>query len=152
MSIIKLEIHIPELVKVIEAFTANRIKALEAFTQELRGSVSRTIDQILNAEIELFLGRPDQGDNKRNGYHPEREYAFKGIGCVKIRLPKDRKGRFDSQVIPSYERSDPRLKADMAVLHLAGLSTRMLAMISKRLLGIEVAKDTVSGSLDLVKG
>lgn len=151
VSVIKLEISIPEMVKVVEVFTANRKKALEDLSLALRSSVSQTVNQVLNAEIDLFLGGSDQNDNKRNGYHPEREYALKGLGCIRIRSPKDRKGRFESAVIPAYERSDPRLKADMAILQLAGLSTRMLAMISKRLLGVEVSKDTVSGSLGLVK-
>ncbi len=39
----------------------------------------------------------------------------------------------------------------MAMLHLAGLSSRTMSMISKRLLGIEVGKDTISGSLSLVE-
>jgi hypothetical protein len=37
------------------------------------------------------------------------------------------------------------------MLHLAGLSSRTMSMISKRLLGIEVGKDTISGSLSLVE-
>lgn len=69
-----------------------------------------------------------------------------------IRTPKDRKGPFERAVVPAYERTDPRLKTDMAVLHLAGLSTRTLAMISRRLLGVEVSKDTISSSLDLIAG
>jgi transposase-like protein len=55
-------------------------------------------------------------------------------------------------VVPAYERTDPRLKADKAILQLAGLSTRTLAMISRRLLGVEVSKDTISSSLDLLAG
>jgi transposase-like protein len=55
-------------------------------------------------------------------------------------------------VVPAYERTDPRLKADMTILQLAGLSTRTLAMISRRLLGVEVSKDTISSSLDLLAG
>jgi putative transposase len=39
----------------------------------------------------------------------------------------------------------------MAVLHLAGLSKRTLAMVSKRILGVEIAKDTVSNSLEVVR-
>jgi transposase-like protein len=139
------------MVKVLEAFAINRRKALEALTREVSLGVSDAINQLLNAEIDIFLGQPSEQDNKRNGYQPEREYALKGLGCVRIRAPKDRLGRFESNVVPSYERTDPRLKADMAILHLAGLSTRTLSMVSKRLLGVEVSKDMVTGSLDLVK-
>jgi transposase-like protein len=151
MSVVKLEIRIPEVVKVLEAFTSNRRQALESLSREITVGVSHIINQLMHAEIDVFLGQPTELDNKRNGYHPEREYALKGLGCIRIRTPKDRLGRFESKVIPSYERNDPRLKADMAILHLAGLSTRTLSMVSRRLLGVEVSKDTVSGSLDLVK-
>lgn len=151
MTAVKLEIRVPEVMKALEMFAKSRKLALDTMTKEVAAGVGNAVNQLLNAEIDVFLGQPGQEDNKRNGYHPEREYALKGIGCIRIRLPKDRRGRFESAVIPSYERSDPRLKADMAILHLAGLSTRTLAMISKRLLGVDVSKDGVSDSLALVK-
>jgi len=151
MSVVKLEIRIPEVVKVLEAFASNRRKALESLSREISVGVGDIVNQLMHAEIDIFLGQPSEKDNKRNGYHPEREYALKGLGCIRIRSPKDRLGRFESKVVPSYERTDPRLKADMAILHLAGLSTRTLSMVSKKLLGVEVGKDMVTGSLDLVK-
>ena len=100
--------------------------------------------------MSVFLGEPDQSDNKRNGYK-EREYALKHVGAIRLRMPQDRRGRFESSVVPGKEQIDPRLKEDMAVLHLAGLSKRTLAMVSKRILGVEVGRDTVSNSLDVVR-
>ena len=152
MAIIKVEIRLGEVSKAIEAFRKDRKNALEALAHEFRTAVSTTVNELLKAEIDVFLGQTDQKDNKRNGYHPEREYILRGIGGISIRTPKDRKGRFQSSVIPVHERIDPRIRADMAVLHLAGLSTRTLSMISKRLLGVEVSKDTISSSLDLIAG
>ena len=152
MSIIKLEIRLNELTHAVDAFKVNRKAALEALSNGVRQAISTTLNELMQAEIALFLGTPSQDDNKRNGYHPDREYVLKGIGGVSIRTPKDRKGRFESSVVPAYERTDPRLKADMAVLHLAGMSSRTLAMISRRLLGVEVSKDTISSSLDLLAG
>jgi putative transposase len=152
MSVVKLELRLSEIPKAVEAFQANRKLALEQLGMEIKSVVGNVINQLLNTEIDIFLGQPEQSDNKRNGYHPAREYTLKGIGCIRVRIPKDRKSRFESSIVPSYERIDPRLKADMAVLHLAGLSTRMLAMISKRLLAIDVSKGSVSNSLDLVRG
>jgi transposase-like protein len=120
-------------------------------TEEVKGAVSTTINQLLNAEMEMFLGSPEQSDNRRNGYLPERTYTLKGIGSIRVKIPVDRKGQFQSSVIPKYERIDPRLEADMAILHLAGLSTRTLSMISKSLLGIDVNKDTVNQSLGTIQ-
>ena len=94
----------------------------------------------------VFLGKSSENGNKRNGYQT-REYALKGLGGIALRMPVDRKRRFQSAVIPKSEQIDPRLREDMAVLHLAGISTRDLEMMSKRLLGLEVSRQTVSNSL-----
>lgn len=72
---------------------------------------------------------------------------LKGIGAIRIRMPIERKRSFRSDVVPHHEQIDPRLKEDMAALHLAGISTRTLAMMSRRILGIDVSHDTVSKSL-----
>jgi putative transposase len=150
MGIIKVEIKVPELVKAIESFKENRMAALEHLTAEVKNSVSEMFNQVLQAEMALFLGSPDQCDNKRNGYE-DRDYALKGVGCLRIRMPVDRKRDFKSVVIPPREQIDPRLKEDLAVLHLAGISNRVLAMISKRVLGVEVSTDTVTKSLSSIE-
>lgn len=150
MGIIKLEVKLPELNTALEAFKQNRLKAFEIIATEVRSVVSSTINQLLHAEMTLFLGKPDQMGNKRNGYY-EREYALKGVGCIRIRLPIDRKREFKSVIIPTNEPVDPRLKEDLAVLHLSGISTRTLRLISKRILGVELSSDPVSKSLEVIE-
>lgn len=150
MSVIKLEIRLSEIPSAIAAFKKNRKNALDLFSEEIRKAVSLGFNQLLNTEIDIFLGNETEVGNKRNGYHPEREYALKGVGSLRVRIPKDRLGNFESSIIPPKERVDPRIKAEMAILQLAGLSSRTLSMISKRLLGVEMGKDGVNDSLSLV--
>jgi transposase-like protein len=150
MGIIKVEINLSELSQALETFKRNRLKAFETLTAEVKDAVSGTLNQLLHAEMSLFLGKAEESGNKRNGYK-EREYALKGIGCIRLRMPIDRKRRFDSEIIPAREQIDPRLKEDIAVLHLAGISTRMVAMISRRLLGVSVSTDTVRKSLHVIE-
>ena len=107
-------------------------------------------NQLLATEMTMFLGKPDQAANKRNGYE-DREFALKGIGSIRLRMPIDRRRQFKSEIIRPSEQMDPRLKEDMAVLHLAGLSKRTMAIMSKRVLGVEVNPQTVSNSLELIK-
>jgi len=152
MAIVKIEVSIPELRKSLNLFKQNRIKALTQLSNDITDSVSNTLNILLNAEMSLFLGEDDQKDNKRNGYLPERTYALKGVGSIRVKIPVDRKGSFKSKIIPKHERIDPRLQEDIAILHLAGLSTRTLAMMSQRLLGVEVNKDTVTDSLGAIQG
>lgn len=150
MGIIKIEVSLPEAAKAIETFKRNRLKAFETLAFEVKSAVSHAMDQLLHAEMTIFLGQADQVGNKRNGYE-EREYALKGVGCIRIRVPIDRRREFKSGIIAPSEQIDPRLKQDMAVLHLAGISTRTLAMISQRILGVEVSADTVSKSLGSIE-
>ncbi len=150
MGIIKVEIKIPELVQALESFKENRIHALEVLTHEIRLGVGDFVNALLQTEMDLYLGQADQASNKRNGIR-EREYAVKGVGLIRIRMPTDRKRSFQSIVVLPNEQIDPRLKEDIAVLHLAGLSNRVMAMVSKRILGVEVSTDTVTKSLDVIE-
>lgn len=150
MAIIKLQVSMPEALRALSEFKNNRVKALEDLSAEVKGTITSVFNGLLHVEMDVFLGQPDQADNKRNGYKV-REYAVKHVGAIRLRMPQDRQGRFESSVVPPREQFDPRLKEDMAVLHLAGLSKRTLAMMSKRILGVEVGKDTISNSLEVVR-
>lgn len=150
MSIIKFEVSVPKAVKAIAQFKENRLRAFNQLSEDLRASVEETFNHLLNLEMSLFLGEADQADNKRNG-HKERDFTLKGIGTIRINLPQDRKARFESTIIPKSERFDPRVKEDIAVLHLAGISNRTLSMISKRILGLEASKTTVQESLTVIQ-
>lgn len=146
MSIIKFQVSVPEAVKALAQFKKNRLKAFNQLSEDLRTSVEDTFNHLLNLEMSLFLGEAEQADNKRNGYK-ERDFTLKGIGTIRVNLPQDRKARFESSIIPKSERHDPRVKEDIAVLHLAGISNRTLSMISKRILGLEVSKSSIQESL-----
>ncbi len=149
LSIVKFEFSVPELKKTVELFAHNRLAAFESVVTESRRSVQELINQVMHAEMTLFLGQADQADNKRNGYE-HRDYTLKGLGTLRLKVPVDRRRKFESSVIPKHERMDPRLSEDMAALHLAGISTRTLAMMSKRILGIEVSHQTISNSLPML--
>jgi putative transposase len=146
MGIIKVEFNFPELKETLTSLEHGRKHFFDLLTRELKSAASNAIDQVLSSEMTVFLGKSSETGNKRNGYQT-REYALKGLGGITLRMPVDRKRRFESIIIPKSEQIDPRLKEDMAVLHLAGISTRDLEMMSKRLLGVDVSRQTVSNSL-----
>jgi putative transposase len=147
--LLQIQISVPDARRAMGAFAQDRKAALRAFTAAVRETAANALNGLLNAEIGLFLDAPGQAGNKRNGYRV-REYALKGVGNVQLRLPRDRDGAFDSVILPNHERMDPALREDIAFLHLAGLSNRMLGMISRRILGIEVSKDLVSTSVSSI--
>lgn len=146
MSIIKIEVSVPEAVSAVSKFRENRVKALEELTSQVKSCFADAVNQLMGMEMSIFLGRPEQTENKRNGFK-EKDYTFKGVGTVRVRVPQDRKNQFESAIVPKSERIDPRLKEDLALLHLAGISNRVLASISRRIFGVKISKDTVHQSL-----
>jgi putative transposase len=149
MGIVKIEIRLPEARVILKQFAENRLAAMDSFTNGIKKAAEEAIDTLLNSEIDIFLGKADEKGNKRNGYK-EKEYTLKGLGTIRVNVPVDRKRKFNSVIIPKQERMDPRLSEDMAALHLAGLSTRTLSLMSKRILGIEVCPKTVTNSLSSI--
>jgi len=97
--------------------------------QQAQDAVREGVERVMEAEIELFLGRPEEASHKRNGY-VSRSFGIKGVGVVTLRVPRDRSGRFNSHVIAARRGYDEATERDLALLNLAGLSTRMLAMVS----------------------
>jgi putative transposase len=149
MGIIKVEVNFAEL---REAFKLARekTKILDHLAGDLKAAASNAISDLMDAEMTFFLGEPDQQDNKRNGFRV-REYALKGLGALRIKVPTDRKRRFQSNIVPKSEKIDSRIKEDLAVLHLAGISKRTMEMISKRIFGVDISRQTVSNSLALIE-
>jgi len=119
---------------------------MHEMVSQVRQGMRKSLEGVMDAEMELFLGSSAQRGNKRNGY-TTRTFAIKGLGAVTVRVPRDRKGKFLSNVIPPRRHYDEGIERDMALLHLAGLSTRMLSLTSRHLLGIQVSPQEVSNSL-----
>jgi putative transposase len=101
------------------------------------------IDSVLEGERDEFLGRgryaqlDEQHDNYRNGYR-RRVLNFFGLGKIELKVPRDRKGEFESAWLPERKAQDPETEAFLAEAFLAGLSTRDLARISEKHLGQKV--------------
>ena len=64
--------------------------------------------QLLDAEMEAKIGysKNERTDNtnSRNGYYPERTVATE-MGDISVRVPRDRNGEIDSDLVPKYSRT-----------------------------------------------
>jgi len=102
----------------------------------------------MRVELSGFLGRDPykrtvDEPNHRNGSY-SRSFALKGIGEIPVQIPRDRKGEYQTQVIPRSKRYEDELRQDIAVMFLSRVSTRTLSMISKRLIGYKISAGEVS--------
>ena len=96
MAIIKVEISIPEAVKALKKFKEHRSQALDEVTSSIKDSVTTVFNELMNAEMNLYLGEPDQADNKRNGFKIK-TYTFKGIGTLELKVPQARESNHNKR-------------------------------------------------------
>lgn len=148
-TLMKVIIKVHDVVELAKRFDASPAQAMRELTAQVKEGVKDTLERLLEAEIELFLGQDAEATNKRNGFRV-RTFSLKGVGVLQLRVPRDRLGRFDSKIVPVGRRYDEALEKDLALLHLAGLSTRMLSHISRRVLGLSVSPPEVSNALKTI--
>ncbi len=83
-------------------------KLFKMMRQEIRETTGQYLSELIQMELTDFLGRlpyerRDGNRNHRNGYY-HRGFTLKGIGEVLVRMARDRKGKFSSQVLPRSKR------------------------------------------------
>lgn len=145
-SLMKVVVKVRDAVALARRFETSPREALREVVEQVREGVRHTLEEVMEAEIGLFLGQPGERGNKRNGY-VTRTFGIKGLGAIQLRVPRDRVGRFESHVVPAQRHYDEAIERDLALLHLAGLSTRMLAHLSAQIVGVKVSHTEVSRSL-----
>ena len=91
-------------------------KEKKSLKQYLLEKMRTWIDSVLEAERDEFLGRgryaslDEQHDNYRNGYR-RRVLNFFGLGKIELKVPRDRKGEFESAWLPERTAQDPETEA-----------------------------------------
>jgi len=144
----KVEITVPEVIEIFNEIQKKPEALFEMIRLDLRQTVGEYLTSIMNAELTHFMGRMPyercaDENNHRNGSY-SRKFALKGIGNVEVRVPRDRKGEFQTQVIPRSKQYEEELARDMSTMFLAGMSTRSLSMLSRRLLGRSISATEIS--------
>jgi putative transposase len=146
----KLEVSVPELVEVFKEIQKQPEQIFEMIRLDVREIVGDYMTAMMNAELTHFLGREPyahgQGPvNHRNGSYG-RAFTLKDIGKVDVKVPRDRKGEFTTQVIPRSKQYEEEISRDLSLMFLAGISTRSLSMISRRLIGRKISHTEISSA------
>jgi putative transposase len=144
----EIKISVPEVVSLIKELQENPSKIFEMATMNVQKDVGNYLTNLMKAELTHVLGREkyERGrgeSNHRNGSYP-RDFCIKGIGEVAVKVPRDRKGEYQTQVLPRGKRYESRITEDLSMMYLTGISTRTLSMLSRRLIGREISHEEVS--------
>ena len=144
----KVEISVPELREVFNEIQQQPQKLFEMIRCDIQETVGSYLSALIKAEMTNFLGREPYErsaglHNHRNGSY-KRQFTLKGIGNVVVQIPRDRKGEFETKVIPRSRQYEEEITRDLSLMYLAGISTRSLSMISRRLVGREISATEIS--------
>lgn len=144
----KMELTVTEVVDLINEIRNEPESLFEMIRSNIQETVGQYLSSLMDSEMTHFLGRSryercDGEKNHRNGSYA-RKYTLKGIGSVNIKVPRDRKGTFKTEVIPRSKQYEDSIREDMSVMFLAGISTRTLSLMSERLIGRKISSGEVS--------
>lgn len=78
----------------------------------------------------------------RNGYKPRTLKTR--VGTLELMVPKDREGRFRTELFERYQRSEKALVLALVEMYLQGVSTRKVKRITQELCGVDVSRSQVS--------
>ena len=148
---LKVEVSIPEIVSNCKALFSKPGDLIRYVKEGLRNDIGEIVEQMMEAELTLVLGRSryqrrlPRVYNRRNG-HRVRRYTLKGLGELRVRVPRDRLGAYNNTVLPRYKRYDDEIGEEASVLFLLGMSTRNISMISKQLFGRRLSPAEISSN------
>lgn len=141
-----------ELTEMMEKVKAGKgkLNLLAIIASEAKSRTQELINSLLKSEITISLGRKNyerqegSKQNYRNGYHKQRSFLIKGIGKIKIKVPRDRIGSFESKIIPKKQQDDGTFGDVLQEMFLAGISTRKVGDVTQKILGRNYSASEVS--------
>ena len=144
----ELKFSVPELVNLIKEIQEKPSRIFEMMSMNVQKEVGQYLSGLMDAELTHHLGRQRYERlagrrNHRNGGY-QRRFCIKGIGEVGVKVPRDRNGAFQTQVLPKSKQYEERIAEDLSVMYLTGISTRTLSLLSKRLIGRSISHEEVS--------
>jgi transposase-like protein len=106
----------------------------DLFKQLLRES----LQEVLEAEMTEVIGassgeRTELRSGYRAGYY-SRSLVTR-IGKLELRIPRDREGRFSTELFDRYQRSEKALVSALAEMYVQGVSTRKVKAVTEELCG-----------------
>jgi transposase-like protein len=135
---------------------------LDPLEDRVRQSIRGFIEQLVEAELEAFLGRRryGRGGPVAGHRHGRRERHLLGtFGPTTVSLPRarireadGREREWKSNTLPAYKRLTKRAEALIAGVYLAGTNTRRVRRALQGLFAGAVSKDTVIRAWHRVQG
>jgi putative transposase len=123
----------------------------DGLLHRLKGAL---MERMLEAEMATHLGYEPNEAKGRNTGNSRNGHSSKTVqtesGPVEIRVPRDRQGSFEPQLIPKHQRRLEGFDDKVLALYSRGMSTRDIKGHLRELYGTEVSADLISRVTDAV--
>lgn len=112
------------------------------------------MESLMKAELtellkyEKYSYEGHHSGNSRNGFYT-RDYETKYGKINDLKIPRDRNGEFEQQLIPPYQRRDCWLEDMIINMYAKGMATREIAALIERLYGNSYSAGTISNITDV---
>jgi putative transposase len=148
---IELKVNVPEVRDYINEIVKTPGKIFDVVRYNVKESVGKYLSYLMESELTFHLGREryerqGKGINYRNGGYTRR-FTLKGIGEIALNVPRDRAGKFKTAIIPRSKQYEDRIREDLSLMYLSGVSTRTLSLITKRLIGRKLSHEEISKAI-----
>lgn len=140
--------------KLQELIKEKDVKTTTDLQDLLRGITKEVIEAIYDGEITDHLGykkyeqKAGDPDNTRNGYSSKKVKSK--TGEIELEVPRDRKGKFDPQIIKKYQKDISGIEEKVISMYAKGMSTRDIQSHIYDIYGYEISPETVSNITDSV--
>jgi putative transposase len=138
----------------LAAELAKECKSMDDVHSLLKELFKDTIQKVLDAEMDVHLGYEkhdpigDHSSNNRNGY--SKKTVQTQMGQTEIKIPRDRNGEFEPQIIKKYETTANEVEEQIIAMYAKGMSTRDIEDHMRDIYGIEVSATMVSKVTDKI--
>ena len=120
----------------------------------LKELTSALVNRAMEAEMSEHLGYdrgetpPESKSNRRNGAGTKTVRT--GRGAVPIRVPRDREGTFEPQLVPNHQRHFDGFDDKILSMYARGMTTRDIRDHLPEIYGVKVSPDLISRVTDAV--
>lgn len=139
-----------ELVSIL----AEECASMEDIHNLLKELFKGTIEQMLESEMDEHLGydkHSPHGDltgNSRNGYN--KKTVQTQMGKAEIKVPRDRNGEFEPQLIEKYQTKSHNLEQQIIAMYQKGMSTRDIEDHLRDIYGVDASPALISRITDKI--
>jgi len=136
-----------------EYINSQKFTSTSEIMEAMKDMFRDVLQQVMECELEEKLGyekseriavndENGMSKNYRNGY--SKKTVKTQLGEVKVKIPRDRNGEYEPQIIGKYNRNADGMEEKILALYSCGMSQRNISEQIKNLYDVEISPELVS--------